>query len=332
MPQFTVNGIFNNPILTSAKWHWNTTVSPAVVLGYSQQVFDVTGVDQLTKTGLMPQDVQNYAGVPLTLQGLTPVPLATEFLINLIRQAEDEVEQETGVLLAPTTVAAPPEHLSAAADAAGLLGGAQLLGVNYDIPETPYVFDYKRFVDEGWGVIQAYHRPLTEPLDANVAEENFTSIKNLTYIYPLLNQFFRIPTYWLVENRKMGMANVVPSQNIQMLPLFSMQIALLGFAESIPGGMHMVYEAGLNPPAYQNEYSFVKQLVAYKAVVNALSIVQGTLNVGAIERKTEVDGLMHSVKYNMAPYAGLIASFNERITSLTHKLIDLVAGPDVEFL
>ena len=55
---------------------------------------------------------------------------------------------------------------------------------------------------------------------------------------------------------------MIPPANVQMLPLFAMQLAFMGFAESIPGGLWFQYTAGLNNSDYNGRFSML-MLSAY---------------------------------------------------------------------
>ena len=59
-----------------------------------------------------------------------------------------------------------------------------------------------------------------------------------------------MPPTWFVEDEDFGLIRLVPAANVQMLPLFAMQLAFMGFAESIPGGLWFQYTAGLNNSEY----------------------------------------------------------------------------------
>ena len=320
----------SNPgsLATTPFWHWDTTTTPPTILGFSQSYFNKNGTDQLTKTGLLSADLQNFVGIELARQGLVTNPLSTQELTTYIRYAEDEVEQFTGLLLCPTWIASPAEVTSAAASASGLLAAGQRLGVDYDLADAAYDFDLIRFKDEGWGFLNTRYRPLRT---FNPSETNYTAIQNVVYIYPLLNQYFAIPRTWFVEEQDFGLARFVPSQNVQMLPLFAMQLALMGFSQSLPGAMHLQYTAGLTDNDHTGRFSFIKRLVLTKAASLALSTIQGTFNLGAIERGTTVDGLSDKVQYKSAPFAAIIKQWDDQAKQLMAMALDQVSGPMVDY-
>ena len=114
---------------------------------------------------------------------------------------------------------------------------------------------------------------------------NPTAVKNIAFIYPLLNVFFRLPRAWIVEDRDYGLIRMVPATNTQMLPLWAMQLAFMGFAESLPNGLWFQYTAGLTPNDYNSRFSFMKELVLAEAALTALNSIQGTINLGELNPK-----------------------------------------------
>lgn len=311
---------------TSALWNWDlTTPNYPTVATYPT-------ANQPTKTGLMPADLQSFVGVPIQLYGNPPTPIPDATLINWIRWAEDWVEQETGLLLTQTWVASPPTRQVQATSATGLTvspasSGVQMLGVDYDLEDAPYDFFFPRAQDEGWMVQSLRYRPVRS---VNYTTGDFTPLKNLAYIYPLLNDFFRVPPTWFVMDSDFGIVRLVPAANVQMLPLFAMQLAFMGFAESIPGGLWLQYTAGLTSSDYNNRFSFVKQLVLAQAAIQAMSTIQGTINYGAKEYTMAVDGLQYSTKYSdKGPYAGLIDYWTKMRQELLQTAFNKVSGPNL---
>lgn len=303
-----------------ALWTWDTTQTPAVVKSYPS--------GQVTKTGLLPQDLANFVGVPLQFYGNPPTPVPNSVLIQWLRWAEDRIETETAILLTQTWVAAPPELTIAAAQAAGLspVDGYMKQGTDYDLEDAAYDFFFPRAQDEGWMIQQLRYRPLKSLTYDN---SDYTAIKNYAYIYPLLSEYFRTPPTWFVEDHDAAMIRLVPAANVQMLPLFAMQLAFMGFAESIPGGIHLQYTAGLTPMDYRSKYSFMQELVLCRAAIRALSSIQGGINLGMLESKIDVDGLGYGTKYDTkGPFNGLIERFKTEEKDLKRIARDLCGGPN----
>lgn len=313
MSDQSINGGFLAPVQTMPLWQWDTTGTVPVVSGYPTAFNnDGSSIFSPTKTGLTATDLQNFVGVPLVYYGNPPAPVFPNTILQWLRWAEDMVEQETTILLCQTWVASPPTQTQSITSQCGLLtvSGYQIQGLDYDLADTAYDFMFKNAQDEGWMCQSLRYRPVQS---VSYNPSNYTAIKNTSYVYPLLNQFFRIPPSWNVEDRDYGLVRYVPAQNVQMLPLFAMQLSFMGFAETVPGAIYFQYTAGLTPFDYQGRYSFMKQLVLCRAAVIALSAIQGTINLGASQIDTMVDGLRQQLKYSeKGPYSGLIANWERQ--------------------
>lgn len=324
---------------TQSLWSWDTTGAIPTATGYPVQVSNTypTGFAP-TKTGLSADDLCAFAGVPLQYYGNPPRPVAPATLLGWIRYAEDRIEQETSILLCQTWVASPPTQSVQVTQACGLLpnttSGYQVRGYDYDLEDAAYDFAFPRWQDSGWGYLTLRYRPLQSTtygiVGGSAATVGTTAIKNTSFIYPLLSQFFRMPSSWNVEDRDFGMVRYVPATNTQMLPLFAMQLAFMGFSEDVPGAMWLQYTAGLTPYDYQSRYSFMKELVLLEAAITALTTIQGTINLGAKSVQMTVDGMSYKTDYDVrGPFAGLIDMYMKRKQGLMDTAKNLVAGPMV---
>jgi hypothetical protein len=203
-------------------------------------------------------------------------------------------------------------------------GNYQQLGVDYDNAEPGYDFEYERWQDEGWGYLRLRWRPVkgVEYFDPGgvVDAVNFTGAKNVAFIYPLLNEYFRMPATWIVEDQNRGLLRFVPAVSIQMLPLFALQLTFLGFAQSVPQGLWFQYTAGLTANDYNSTWSFMKQLVLAEAAKTAFIAMQTSVNYGALETTTQADGLSYKVRYSeKGAFAAQIANLNDEIKRLTRR-------------
>lgn len=309
------------------QWSWNVSLTPAVVSGYPSG----TGPTLIgpTKTGLLPVDLQNFVGIPLQIYGNPPTPIDPDTILQWIRYAEDFIEQDTGLLLCQTWVAAPEAVPALAAVNVGITvagtGGYQVQGFDYDLAEAAYDFFFPRAQDEGWMIYSLRYRPVKSVSYGNT---DFTAIKMISYNYPLLNEFFRVPPTWQVEDHDYGLVRLVPAANVQMLPLFAMQLAFMGFAESVPGAIWMQYTAGLTRTDYSSRFSFVPQLVLAEAARIALSTMQTSINFGALETKMLMDGVQYSVKYDpKGAFAGPIERFTKMRDELLARARNRITGP-----
>ena len=317
-------------LVTAAVWTWAVSGSPPYsVIGYP------SSGETKTKTGLGATDLKNYVGVPLQYFNTKPptaVPDST--IIQWIRWAEDYIESRTGLLLTQSWVASPPAVTPAQAQAVGFQptssGGYQIQGVDYDIEDAAYDFFYERARDEGWMNLSLRFKPVK---DITYGPWSPTAIKQISYVYPLLNQFFQVPLAWEVEDHDFGLVRLVPSANVQMLPLFAMQLAFMGFAESVPGAIWMQYRAGLTQNDYRSRWSFIPQLVLAQASGIALQAIQGTINMGAEEYKIFVDGLQYATRFSKnGPFGFLIDRFEKQRDDLIAQALSKVAGPVLSML
>ena len=202
-----------------------------------------------TKSGVLPADLRAYLQIPIQQWTNPPIPIDdTQTIIEWIRWAEDEIETDTNVRLCQTWIAAPAAKSVAEVSALSLnvANGYQQLGVDYDLAEAAYDFFFERWRDEGWGYQRMRWRPvksveLSGPNLGAYDAGNFTGTKNVAFIYPLLNEYFRMPLTWVVEDQNRGLLRFVPATSVQMLPLFALQLTFMGFAQSVPGGLWFQY-------------------------------------------------------------------------------------------
>lgn len=311
-------------LTTTPLWTWDTSLTEAP---YPFVTAYASGKD--TKTGLQPDDLKNFAGVPLQYYGNPPVLVDTTTLLGWIRAAEDWVENQTGLLLSQAWIASPPAITPQQCLAIDISpqgpGGYQQPGYDFDLSDAAYDFYYVRARDEGWMNYTLRYKPLKS---INYTPASPTALKNATYLYPLLNAFFQVPESWIVEDHDFSLIRFVPSTNVQMLPLFAMQLAFMGFAESVPGAIWLQYTSGLTSFDYKNRYNFILQLVLAAASVMALSTVQGGINLGIQSQSIVVDGLQYKTTYDKdGPYAGLIRQFERQRDMWLITARNMVAGP-----
>ena len=287
---------YSGPVVpTAARWTWDTTGPEPVVTGFPG--------GKPTKTGLMPADVAAFLQMPLQSFTSPPIPVADATAIQWIRWAEDDIETETNIRLCQTWIAAPPTRNNRETSLLniGSRYSYQQLGVDFDFREAAYDFFFERAKDEGWLYQRLRWRPVkgVEFCDPTgiVNPDNYSGVKNLAFIYPLLNEFFRMPQSWVVEDQVRGLVRMVPAVSVQMLPLVAMQLSFMGFAQSVPGGLWYRYTAGLTANDYNANWSFMQQLVLAKAGITALTLLQAGLNMGVLETLTQADGLALRTRY-----------------------------------
>src|SRR5579863_3309725 len=141
------NNILPGNFQSSALWTWQNTggESPVVQYYFNQSP---------TKTGLTPNDLQNFIGVPTVIGNgtPTPTPVPDSQLLAILRQAEDWVETESGILLAQAWIASPPVSSQGLVNfnmkITSPASVGQVQGVDYDLLDSGYDFFYRRFLSE----------------------------------------------------------------------------------------------------------------------------------------------------------------------------------------
>ena len=320
---------------TKALWTWSvpSTGGEPVATAYPT-------TNGPTKSGVTPQDLRNYLQIPIQQWTNPPVPIPDSVIQQWIRWAEDEIETDTNVRLCQTWIAAPAAKSAAEVSALSLsiAGQYQQLGIDYDYSEAAYDFFFERWRDEGWGYQRMRWRPvqsveLSGPNLGAYDIGNFTGAKKVAFIYPLLNEYFTMPLTWVVEDQKRGMLRFVPATSVQMLPLFALQLAFMGFAQSVPGGLWFQYTAGLTANDYNSSWSYMKQLVLARAAMTALGVMQTSISLGAIETNTQADGLSFKIRYSeKGPFAYAIAAQKEMDKELTRRAKMMGGGINFGYL
>ncbi len=315
-------------VQTGALWGWST---PAV--GYPQMVQSYPTVPgAVTKTGLLRADLESFIGTTIQLFTTPPTGIDDATVNEWIREAEDDIESETNIRLCQTWIAAPPAKTQQEVQLLnlGVQNNYQQLGIDYDLSEPGYDFFFERWRDEGWGYVRTRWRPVKSIEDFNptgIVSNNYVGTKNVAFIYPLLNEFFRMPSQWVVEDQNRGLLRFVPATSVQMLPLFSLQLAFMGFAQSVPQGLWFQYTAGLTANDYNSDWSFMKQLVLSRAGIIAFQNMQFSVNLGAIELTTQVDGLMQKTRYSeKGAFAAQIQNLQDQSKRLTKRAMQKGGG------
>lgn len=313
-------------IPAAALWSWDTATTPG------QPVPTSFGGGSATKSGATPDMLRQFARAPLQTYSTPPVPMLNAELLAYIREAEDYVEQVTGCLLCPTFVSSPPAKSAQASAAQNLApasaDGIMRLGVDYDREDAGYDFQMDRFRETGWGLQQLRYKPLR-----NISTTDITAIKSIAFTYPLLTQHFPIPPSWYVEDHDAALVRIVPSANLQMLPLYALQLSIGGFADDLPGGIGIQYTAGLTQTDYASRFGFVRRLVLAVAAVLALTAIQGGISEGVVKFSTMQDGVQFGTEYDKSgPYAGVIKQFASVADDFLEKMRNLVSGPALVML
>jgi hypothetical protein len=143
-----------------------------------------------------------------------------------------------------------------------------------------------------------------------------------------LNQIFPISPSWFVEDQDFGAIRLVPSANVQLLPLFALQLQMEGLSDTVPGGISVQFTAGLTQNDYSTRFSFMLQLILAQASIYALSAIQGSVNLGLERSQVLVDGVQVMQAFNTGgPFSPLIKTFTVMRDELLATAMEQVAGP-----
>ena len=183
------------------------------------------------------------------------------------------------------------------------------------LDDAAYDFHFENAKDEGWMYMFYRYTPVRH-------------VELISFIYPLMNEYFRVPPSWIQPDKQHGLVRLVPSTNIMNLPLFSIQLAFMGFAQSIPAGLWTQYICGLSPYDYQTRFSFMKQLVLCEAAIQTLTSIQAGVNMGMTTSTIHSDSLSYTTQYPGAgPFDGYIKSFRKQRDDLMKIAFNAVRGP-----
>ena len=316
-----MSGYNGTPVQTRSLWTWSAPVS-----GQAQQVISFPTIAGCpTKSGIQRADLEDYMQVTIQRNTIPATPISDAVVTKWIRFAEDDIETQTNVRLCQTWIAAPAAKTLPEVSALNLSvqHNYQQPGIDFDYEEAGYDFDFARWRDDGWGYIRLRSRPVKSISSfdpTGFVSTNAVAMKNAAFIYPLLNEFFRIPSTWTVEDQNRGLIRFVPATSVQMLPLFAMQLAFMGFSDSVPQGLWFQYTAGLTAADYQSDWSFMRELVLAMTAITAFQAMQTSINLGALEIMTTGDGLSQRIRYSeKGPFFGQISEQKDKVKGLLKR-------------
>ena len=216
-----------------------------------------------------------------------------DYLWAKLAAAEADAERQLRVFFGPVEIIPNgwPED-TAALDAAGVRW----------IEEPGYDFDPDLFKGETWGLIETRHHPII-------------AVDAIQFAWPApgMGAAFTVPLSWLRIDKKYGRINLVPTQNMLMLPLNSFILSALGGGRSVPLMMQIRYRTGLSNAArdYPDLVDLVQKM-ALLALLNDLFLPQS----GSIS----ADGLSQSKSLDLEKIAGMIEHKLDTLRQALHGL------------
>lgn len=213
-----------------------------------------------------------------------------DYLWGKLCAAEADAERQLRVFFGPVEIIPQGSNEDTAAlDAANVRW----------IEEPGYDFDPDLFKGETWGLIETRQRPIIR-------------IDSIYFAWPApgMGNVFTVPNSWLRIDKRYGRLNLVPTQNLLMLPLNTFILSALSGGRNVPLMMQIRYAAGLQNA--RRDYPDLLDLVQKMAVLNLLSDLflpqSGSISA---------DGLSQSLSMDLDKYRQSVA---ERIETLRQSI------------
>ena len=198
-----------------------------------------------------------------------------DYLWDKLRAAEAEAERRLRVFFSLVEII--PQGSTEDTDA---LDAANVRWIE----EPGYDFDPDLFKGETWGLIETRQRPIIR-IDAI----------QFAWPAPGMGSAFTVPQSWIRIDKKYGRLNLVPTQNLLMLPLNTFILSALSGGRNVPLMMQIRYAAGLKNAA--KDYPDLVDLVLKMAVLNLLADLflpqSGSISA---------DGLSQSLSFDIDKY------------------------------
>lgn len=216
-----------------------------------------------------------------------------DYLWSKLRAAEADAERQLRVFFGPVEVIPTgwPED-TAALDAAGVRW----------IEEPGYDLDPDLFKGETWGLIETRQHPII-------------AVDAIQFAWPApgMGGLFTVPQQWLRIDKKYGRINLVPTQNMLMLPLNTFIISAFGGGRSVPLMMQIRYRTGLTQTSqHWPDLIDLVQKMALLSLLNDLFLPQS----GSIS----ADGLSQSKSLDLDKIAAMIEHKLDTLRQALHGL------------
>lgn len=175
-----------------------------------------------TKTGIVAADIRTDYLFGL-IQSVRPNgDFSDTFLLNKIRQAEDSIERDLGVLLRTQVIVSE-----------GKIGlSSSVPGANCDIAEAAYDYSSDFFDGDRWGSIRLRHYPIQ-------------SVQSVVFAYPNIdNIVFTVPASWIRVDKPFGLVRLVPDKIAIYASFTAYMLSIFAGGRGIPQALYVNYTAG----------------------------------------------------------------------------------------
>ncbi|MDO8357312.1 MAG: hypothetical protein Q7U76_13055 [Nitrospirota bacterium] len=176
----------------------------------------------VTKTGILPNDIRSDYLFGL-IQSIRPNSDFSEvYLLNKLRQAEDAIERDLGILLQTQVIVSE-----------GVPGLAEgVVGANCDIAEPAYDYSSDFYDGERWGSIRLRRYPVQ-------------SVQSVVFAYPNINSVvFTVPSSWIRLDGPFGLIRLVPDRVAIYASFTSYLLSLFAGGRGVPQSLFVNYTAG----------------------------------------------------------------------------------------
>lgn len=253
-----------------------------------------------SKTGATVQEVRDWClnGLPVEYKG-EDVP---EFMIEqMIRTAENMLEKQFDILLSVRTVYCT-----------GDLDDSEVTDDRILLPAFNKPANW--FQGNRYGIIKVTKRPLKKVHRMYVKPMGF--YRDREFDIDPRNLRIHKSSIQVVP----GATGLIFGQN--QLPAAAI-IAVDG--QMIPGGIGVIYDAGLSPREVNEEYPMLKTLALIQASILTLTFVQGRVGGGLQKEAVRVDGLDNVVEVGRrekgGPLAGEIRTLKEQYQAISSLMM-----------
>jgi hypothetical protein len=248
-----------------------------------------------------PDDVRRQwcFGLPLATEDGTP--MTDEDIISFMNGAIARMERELGVFLKPTIIACNGE-----------MRGLEP-GVDFDIEEPPYDYDYKQWFN--YGFLQLRHRPVIELHEFKLVLPNNQIIFD-----------FMTKPEWLKTNPRSGQVRIVPyAGDPTIFSLAGSSLSgypfLTGLIQTnVPQMIFASYVAGFELGQIPSD---IVTAVGKMAAIDILGVAGDAVMVGIAGMSTSIDGLSESVSLTASATS---ATYGAHIKQLQDEVKDFFSA------
>lgn len=171
-----------------------------------------------TKSGITAADLRGYLfGIVCHLKKAES--FSDSYLEDKVRQAEDQLARDLGILFQKTVIKCEPQS-----------------GDAFDLEEPAYDYDSDFFLGERWGWLRVRRYPVR-------------SVERMVFAFPNIeSKVFTVPASWIRLDKLFGVIRLVPAQAAIYAPMTAYLLSLMGGGRDVPQAIFVDYTAGFDGP------------------------------------------------------------------------------------